>query len=103
LCWTFNHQNHLGKGLKPISLSGVKCLNPIGRRKAGLKKQGANDVVDHAQDTFGTTILLGGVGTGHLKADTVREKESSCVRVIELTTIVALQAFNGGAKLSENK
>jgi hypothetical protein len=21
LCWTFNHQNHLGKGLKPISLS----------------------------------------------------------------------------------
>jgi hypothetical protein len=56
---------------------GVKCLNPIGRRKAGLKKQGANDVVDRAQDTFDTTILLGGVGIGHLKADTVREKESS--------------------------
>jgi hypothetical protein len=81
---------------------GVKCLNPIGRRKMGLKKQGANDVVDRAQNTFGTTILLGGVGTGHPKADTVREKESSCVGVIELTTIVALQAFNGGAKLSEN-
>jgi hypothetical protein len=24
LCWTFNHQNHLGKGLKPISLSHLK-------------------------------------------------------------------------------
>ena len=82
---------------------GVKCLNPIGRRKMGLKKQGANDVVDRAQNTFGTTILLGGVGTGHPKADTVGEKESSCVGVIELTTIVTLQAFNGGAKLSENK
>jgi hypothetical protein len=21
LCWVFNHQNHLGKGLSPISLS----------------------------------------------------------------------------------
>jgi hypothetical protein len=82
---------------------GVKCLNPIRRRKVGLKEQGTNDVVDRAQNTFGTTILLGGVGTRHPKADTVREKESSCVGVIELTTIVALQAFNGGAKLSENK
>jgi hypothetical protein len=26
LCWTFNHQNHLGKGLKPISLSGADRL-----------------------------------------------------------------------------
>jgi hypothetical protein len=82
---------------------GVKCLNPIGRRKVGLQEQGANDVVDRAQDMFGTTILLGGVGTRHPKADTMREKESSCVGVIEFTTIVALQAFNGGAKLNENK
>jgi hypothetical protein len=27
LCWTFNHQNHLGKGLKPISLSVNQMRN----------------------------------------------------------------------------
>jgi hypothetical protein len=27
LCWTFNHQNHLGKGLKPISLSLTAKIN----------------------------------------------------------------------------
>jgi hypothetical protein len=35
--------------------------------------------------------------------DTVGEEESSCVGVVKLTTIITLQAFYGGAKLSGNK
>ena len=40
----------------------MKSLNPIGRGKVCLKKEGANDIIESAKNTLSFTILLRGIG-----------------------------------------
>ena len=42
-------------------------LDPVAGRHGGLKQQGANDIINGANNTFGFTILRRGVGTRHSK------------------------------------
>jgi hypothetical protein len=80
----------------------MKSLNPIGRGKVCLKKEGANDIIESAKNTFSFTILLRGIGARHAEMDSVGEKEGTCGGVVKLTTVITLHAFNGAAKLSSN-
>jgi hypothetical protein len=51
---------------------------------------------------LGLVVLWGGVGTRHLKLDVVREEENAG-GVIKLTSIIALDALDGAAKLHGHK
>jgi hypothetical protein len=49
--------NRLGGETVYEVCSGVKHLSPIAPRKIHLKQQGADDIVDRTNDTFGFTVL----------------------------------------------
>ena len=42
--------------------SGVECLSPVRRGNAGLKKKGANNVINGANDAFGFAVLRRSIG-----------------------------------------
>jgi hypothetical protein len=80
----------------------VKALDPVTEWKGSLKHQGAHDIVGGTNHALGLAVLRGSVGTRHLKLDAVREEE--CVGgVIELASIIALDAPDGAAKLYGHK
>jgi hypothetical protein len=66
-----------GFGGEPVDevCGGVKCLNPVDRRKALLKQERTQNVINSTNRAFGLGILLGCVGTRHAKGNTVGEKE----------------------------
>jgi len=49
--------------------------------------------------TFSFTVLRRGVRARHVKMNTSSEEERAGTRVVELLAIVALNFFDGGAKL----
>jgi hypothetical protein len=49
----------------------VESFHPVGRGKVGLEMEGANDVVDGAQNTLSFAILLRGVGARHAENNTM--------------------------------
>jgi hypothetical protein len=60
------------RGLAIEKVGGsVQAFHPVGRRKVGLEKVGANDVVDGAQNTLSFAILLRGVGARHAENNTM--------------------------------
>jgi hypothetical protein len=53
----------------------MKSLNPVGWGHAGVKKEGANDIIGCANNALGLAILRRGVRTGHAEGDTMCKKE----------------------------
>jgi len=74
-------------------------LDPVAGRHGGLKQQGANDIINRANNTFSFTVLRGGVGTRHSKMNAPSEEERAGSGVIKLFAIVALNGFDARAKL----
>ena len=81
----------------------VEGFHPVGGREMGLEKEGADDVIDGAQDTLGFAILGRGVRARHAEGNTMGEKEGASGGVVELTAVVTFHAFDGGAELSGDK
>jgi hypothetical protein len=77
----------------------VEPFYPVRSRNRSLKKQGTQHIIDGAKDAFGFTVPRRIVGTRHLQKYPFGGEE--CVRggVIRLMTIVALDEFDGAAKL----
>jgi hypothetical protein len=71
--------------------------------QCGALLPSSEHIIDGANDAFSFTVLRRNVGTRHPKKDPFGGEE--CVRggVIELTTIVALDGFDGAAKLCRDK
>jgi hypothetical protein len=80
----------------------VKALNPVAQRETCLKQKGAHSVVEGAKRAFNFPVLLRGVGTRHAEGDTMGDKERAGLRIVEFTTIVALNALDGEVKLHAN-
>jgi hypothetical protein len=76
----------------------VKALSLVASRKGGLEQQGAHDIVGGTNHALSLTVLWGGVGTRHLKLDTMRKKEGAS-GVVKLMFIVALDTPNGTTEL----
>jgi hypothetical protein len=64
-----------------------------------LKKQGAQHIIDGAEDELGFTVLQRSVGTRHPQKYPFSGEECTRGDVIKLTTIVTLDNFNGATKL----
>ena len=78
---------------------GVKGLNPIGWRHAGLKQQGASSIIDGTNYALGFTILRRGVWARHPKMKAAGEEESAGTRVVKLLPVVTLDDLDCHAKL----
>jgi hypothetical protein len=71
----------------------------VASQNRSLKKQGAQYIIDVAEDALDFTILLRSVGTRHPQKYPFDGKECARGGIIELTAIVALDGFDGAAKL----
>jgi hypothetical protein len=78
---------------------GVEPFYPVVSRNRSLKEQGTQHIIDGAKDAFGFTILRRSVGTRHPQKYLFGGEECARGGIIELTTIVALDCFDGAAKL----
>jgi hypothetical protein len=78
---------------------GVEPFYPVVSRNRSLKKQGTQHIIDGVKDAFGFTVLRRSVGTRHPQKYPFGGEECARGGVIELTTIVALDGFDGAAKL----
>jgi hypothetical protein len=74
-------------------------------RKLGksLKEERANHIIYDVKSTLGFTVLRRGVGTGHPQNHPMSDEECSRGGVVELTTVVTLNSFDGVAKLCTDK
>jgi hypothetical protein len=81
----------------------VEPFYPVASRNRSLKKQGTQHIIDGANDAFGFTVLRRNVGTRHPQKDSFGGDLCTRGGVIELTTIVALDGFDGAAKLCGDK
>jgi hypothetical protein len=77
----------------------VEPFYPVASRNRSLKKEGAQYIINGAEDVLGFTILWRSVGTRHPQKYPFGDEECMRGGVIELTTIVTLDDFDGAAKL----
>jgi hypothetical protein len=64
-----------------------------------MKEQGANYIIYGVKSTLVFTIMRRGVGAGHPHNHPMSDGECSRGCVVELTVVVALNNFDGAAKL----
>jgi hypothetical protein len=78
---------------------GVARFYPVASQNRSLKKQGAQHIINGAEDALDFTVMWRSVGTRHPQKCPFGGEE--CVRggVIELMTIVTLDDFHGATKL----
>jgi hypothetical protein len=96
--WTGCADRLGGEAVQQIC-GGVELFYPVVSRNRSLKKQGTQYIIDGVNDAFGFTVLRRSVGTRHPQKDSFGGKECARGGVIELTAIVALDGFDGAAKL----
>ena len=77
----------------------LQSFDPVGGWKGGLKQKAAHNIVERTDEALSLTVLRRGVGTGHAEVYAVGEEERARAGVVELLAIVALNFFDGGAKL----
>jgi hypothetical protein len=96
--WT-GRANRLGGEAVQQICGGVEPFYPVASQNRSLKEQGTHHIIDGANDAFGFTILRRSVGTRHLQKDPFGGEECARGGIVELTAIVALDGFDGAAKL----
>jgi hypothetical protein len=77
----------------------VEPFYPVANRNRSLKEQRTQHIIDGAKYAFGFTILWRSVGTRHPQKYPFDGKECARGGVIKLMGIVALDCFDGAAKL----
>jgi hypothetical protein len=81
----------------------VETFYPVASQHRGLKQQGADHIIDGAKGALGFTVLQRGVWVGHSQDDPTGGKKCTGGVMVELTTVVTLDDFDGAAKLRGNK
>jgi len=91
-------QGFCGEAIHEVC-GGVEALDPIQGWEGGLKEHGTNDVINGTNHTLGFTILRRRVRARHPEQDAIGEEKGACRGVIELATIVTLNALDGATEL----
>jgi hypothetical protein len=99
--WT-GHANRLGGEAVRQICGGVKPFYPVVSWNRSLKKQGAQHIIDGAEDALDFTIPWRSVRIRHPQKYPFGGKECMRGGVIKLMTIVALDGFDSAAKLCGN-
>lgn len=77
----------------------MQRFDPEYRWECGMKKEGANAVVQGAQDSFGLAVLLGRIRTREAKEDAIVGVEFAEDSVVELASVVSLERPDGPREL----
>jgi hypothetical protein len=64
-----------------------------------MEKKGTNNILDGSNNAFSSTILGGGIGTGHARVGAMEGEESVSVKVFKLAVVVTLNSLNGDIEL----
>jgi hypothetical protein len=94
-----SHANHLGGEVVQQICGGVEPFYQVASLNRSLKKQGAQHIINGAEDPLGFTILRRSVGTRHPQKYPFGGEECARGGILELMAIVALDGFDGAAKL----
>jgi hypothetical protein len=78
----------------------VEPFYPVASCNRSLKKQGVNHVINGVENALNVTILWRSVWETHPQNCPIGGEECARGSIVELTTIVALDDFDGEAKLS---
>jgi hypothetical protein len=81
----------------------VEPFYPVASWERSLKEQGGNHVINGAKGTFDFTILWRSVGARHTQNHPMSGEEFLRGGIVELMVVVALNNFNGEAKLCGDK
>jgi hypothetical protein len=68
-----------------------------------MKQQGADHIIDGEKSTLNFTVMQRGVWAGHPQDGPTGGKECAEGGIVEFTTIVTLDGFDGVSKLRGNK
>jgi hypothetical protein len=96
--WTGRTDRLGGEAIQQIC-GGVEHFYLVASWNRSLKEQGTQHIIDGAKDAFDFTVLRRSVGTKHPQKYPFGGEECARGDVIELTAIVALDCFDGAAKL----
>jgi hypothetical protein len=77
----------------------VEPFYPVASQNRSLKEQGAQHIINGAKDALDFTVLWRSVWTRHSQNHPIGGEECARGGVVELTTIVALDDFDGATKL----
>jgi hypothetical protein len=99
--WT-GHADHLSGEVVQQICGGVEPFYPVASWKRSLKKQWMQHIIDGGKDALGFTIMRRSVWTRHPQKYPFGGKECARGGVIELTTILTLDSFDGAIKLWED-
>jgi hypothetical protein len=91
-----------GKVVQQI-YDSVEPFYPVVSQERSLKEQGANHVINGAESTLDFTVLWRSVGAGHPQNHPMSGEECSRGGIVELLAVVALDRFDGAAKLCGDK
>ena len=80
----------------------VETFRPVAPGKGSLDQQGANNVINGANNTLSFTILRRSVRTRHPQCSALGEKEEPTRGVVKLPPIVTLDGLDRAAELSSN-
>jgi len=86
-----------GEEVNKIGCS-MKGFNPVGRGHGRLEEEGPKHIICCVNRSLGLAVLLGSIWTRHPEGNTIKKKEVAS-GVVEFSTVVTLDAFNGGAEL----
>jgi hypothetical protein len=80
----------------------VQTFNIVGRKKRCLEEHGAHNVTHPKNHALSFTILHRRVRTRHAEEGAIGEEEGPSRRVVNPMVIVALDTFDGTAKLGHH-
>jgi hypothetical protein len=93
------HADRFGGEVIQQICGGVAPFYPVASRNRSLKKQGAQHIINGAEDALVFIILWRSVGRRHPQKYPFGDEECARGYIIELMTIVALDDFDGVVKL----
>jgi hypothetical protein len=78
---------------------GGEGIRPKAWWHVGMEQEGADAIVEGAEDAFSTTILLRSVGTREMEDSAMSSEEYVNSEVVKLFSIVGLKGMDGSTKL----
>ena len=78
---------------------GGECIGPKARWHVCMKEQGTDTPIEGAENTFGTTVLLGCIWTCKTKNGAMSGEKMSNGEVIKFFSVIGLKMSNGAMKV----
>jgi hypothetical protein len=79
--------------------SGGEGIRPKAWWHVGMEQEGADTIVEGAENAFSTTVLLRSVGTRETEDSAMSSEEGANGEVVKLFSIIGLEGMDGSTEL----